>query len=96
MTSAKLKDIQEQYKQCVKKAREKFETDVLECLEAYNLNKKVVRKSDGKVGRLAFNDSNKLCFYPMKKDGTTSKNNSGWFFLERVINEFEPYKEGEE
>ena len=96
MTSAKLKDIREQYKQRVKKAREKFENDVLECLEAYNLHKKVVRKKDGKIGWLAFNDSGTLCFYPRKKDGLTSINSSGWFFLENVVNEFEPYKEDEE
>lgn len=96
MTSAKLRDIEAQYKHCVKKAREKFETDVLECLEVYNLHKKVVRKSDGKIGWLSFNNFDELCFYPMKKDGTKRSSSSGWFFLEKVVNEFEPYKEDEE
>lgn len=86
-------EFRKKYHMAVEDARQAYFGDVYKFLEDHNLDKKVVRKKDRKIGWLKLDYGMRLNFHPITKNGTRSLNSSGWFSDNEVLETFEPYKE---
>ena len=91
-----INELRQKYNKAINDARETYVKDVNELLERHDLNDKVIRKDDGKIGWLEVDFHLHLLFYPMKKDGTKSLNASGYFWENETLDRFEPYREGQD
>lgn len=91
-----IKEIIRNYKESIQQSRNTFVSEFKQFLEENNLDGKVVRIKDGKIGWLDLNYDLGINFYPMKKNGERSLNSSGWFFNEDILNEFKPFDGGDE
>lgn len=83
----------ELYGEYIKKRKELYNEFInirYDLLKQYNLDGLVVRKQDNQVGWLIPDDDRNYKFYPRKKDGTRSKNASGYIW--DASEEFEAYK----
>jgi len=87
-----IEELRKKYEKAVRDAKQAYIDDVYKLLEEHGLMYKVVRKEDGKKGWLKVDYSLRVNFYPAKKDGTMSRNSSGWTSQSHLLEEFEPYK----
>ena len=81
----------------VKKVQENYKDNIIKYLEENDLNGKVIRVKDGKIGTLhtQFDWGPKVgyqvVFYPLKKDGTESKKYE-LVWEEHITEDFKPHK----
>ena len=87
-----IEEIVSKYKGAIKEAKNTFVADFRQFLKANELDGKVVRIDDGKVGWLDVDYDLRINFYPMKKNGERSLNSSGWFCNSDIPNDFKPFK----
>ena len=88
-----LEEICQKYSDAQKKATKEYIDSKWKFLEKHNLNNKVRRIKDKKIGYLRLGSGNRINFYPLKKDGTKSLNCNGYFWETDVLEHFEPYED---